>query len=140
MPDVAAITVRPPWSHAIAHGDKRIENRVWGPGWPIPRLLIHAGRKIENDAARMFREAGLAMPANPTTSAIVAVATLERVCSASVNSPQVICDCGMWAAASQYHWKLDGVRALPEPVPCAGRLGLWQPTAEIIAAVFEQVR
>lgn len=140
MADVLALTVRPPWSHAIAHGTKRCENRVWAPGWPIPTLLIHAGKKIDNDAARTFREAGLPMPTDPTTGAIVAVTSLDRVCSVTVNSPGVLCRCGLWSAAGQYHWLLGDVRALPEPVACPGRLGLWHPDDDIIDAVMRQVR
>lgn len=40
--DLRAITVKPPWSWAIAHGGKTIENRSRGTSYRGP-LAIHAG-------------------------------------------------------------------------------------------------
>lgn len=32
-----------------------------------------------------------------------------------------------WDVLGQWHWRLDDVRVLDEPVPCKGRQGLWRP-------------
>lgn len=40
----------------------------------------------------------------------------------------------------RYAWLLADIRALPEPVPCKGALGLWQPDAATIEAVMRQVQ
>lgn len=38
----------------------------------------------------------------------------------------------------RYGWVLRNVRALPEPVPCRGRHGLWTPPADVLAQVEAQ--
>lgn len=43
--------------------------------------------------------------------------------------------CGPWGMREVYHWQLADVEALPEPVPCKGSLGLWAPSADVLAAV-----
>jgi hypothetical protein len=40
----------------------------------------------------------------------------------------------------RYAWLLADVQALPEPVPCKGALGLWQPDAATMDAVRRQVQ
>lgn len=135
----AALTVQAPWSHAIAHLGKNIENRVWRPGFAIARLLIHAGAKADRHSGDFFTSLGLLLPVEPVLSAIVAVTSLTGVCSAAVDRPATVCGCGRWAADNQHHWRLGPVRALEVPVPCRGRLGLWLPDEGVIDAVLKQV-
>lgn len=40
----------------------------------------------------------------------------------------------------RYAWLLADIRALPEPVPCKGALGLWAPDVATVAAVMQQVQ
>ncbi len=50
--------------------------------------------------------------------------------------------CSLWAIGGNggmYHWELANVQALREPVACTGRLGLWDLTDEIEAAVRAQL-
>jgi hypothetical protein len=48
-----ALTLWQPWSWAIAHAGKRIENRTWRPlGCVInQQIAIHAGKQLDLDAA-----------------------------------------------------------------------------------------
>lgn len=145
-----ALTVRPPWSWAISHGPKRVENR---PRRATHRGLfaVHAGKSWDWDGAdnslvlRAWRKAGLDVyrldPSHPnmTMGAVVAVADLTDVCSTSRQSTDIICECGPWAASGQHHLILADVRPLAEPVPCKGMLGLWRLPEDVEAAVMAQL-
>lgn len=126
-----ALTVKYPWSAAIAHGEKRIENR----SKPIPpahlgtTILIHAGAAEDANA----------LPADMTTpwprhfSAIVAVATLAS-CHQDAGC------CRPWGFPGKWHWVLEDVRPIPHPPrPVSGQLGLWTVPDVVLAAVQVQL-
>lgn len=136
----AALTVQQPWVWAITDHGKRVENRVWAPGYRIDRLLIHAGLTLDKHAVKWFNDSGLNVPDGLVTGSIVAITSLVGVCSTTVRDPAVVCRCGLWAAAGQHHWQLGDVEVLPEPIPCRGRLGLWQPSDDIVAVIDKAVR
>jgi hypothetical protein len=121
-----ALTIRQPWAGAIAHQTKRVENRSWKlpAKYEGARILIHA-------AAQRDRFAVVYGPHLDVYSAVVGVATLSG-CHWSEDGT---C-CGPWGFDRAYHWTLADVIALPEPVPAKGRLGIWTPDADLIAAVL----
>jgi hypothetical protein len=138
--DAPALTLLNPWAYAITHKGKRVENRTWAAPERVDYLLIHAGKGWDKDSPRaLYAEAwDLHCEGVAPTAAIVAVARLAHVCDSSVRNFD--CGCDEWAAEGQYHWRLDDdVRVLDEPVPCSGRLGLWRPSADVLAAVQRQV-
>jgi hypothetical protein len=126
-----ALTVKYPWSAAIAHGEKRIENRTR----PVPAkhlgttILIHAGAAEDENA----------LPADMVHqwprhfSAIVAVATLA-------SSHQDDGCCRPWGFPHAWHWVLEDVRPVQHPPrPVRGQLGLWTVDDDVLAAVHQQV-
>lgn len=123
-----ALTIRQPWSGAIAHQTKRVENRTW----KLPakhegaRILIHAG-------AQRDRNAIVYGPNLDVYSAVVAVATITGCHWAEQDRP-----CGPWSEDDVYHWTLTDVIALPEPVPAKGALGFWTPDEETVNAALRQ--
>ncbi|MFD5384337.1 hypothetical protein ACFWMG_05070 [Streptomyces sp. NPDC127074] len=123
-----ALTIRQPWAGAIAHQNKRVENR----SWKLPakhegaRILIHAGAAPDKNAI-------VYGPHLDVYSAVVAVATITE-CHWSEDGT---C-CGPWGFDRAYHWTLADVVALPEPVSTKGRLGIWTPGDDLIAAVEAQ--
>jgi hypothetical protein len=128
-----ALTVKFPWSAAIAHGQKRIENRTR----PIPfahigtTILIHAGAAEDANAlpADMIRD----WPRH--YRAIVAVATLAGCHHAA--KPRCCAPCGF---PDTWHWQLEDVRAVPHPIlGVRGQLGLWTVPDDVLAAVQRQV-
>jgi hypothetical protein len=155
-----ALSVRQPWAWAIAFGQKDIENRTWGTGYRGP-LAIHAGARWDGDGAfdkRVLRAlhgfgdrfdpplcverlgpktTRLLCDGQLTPGAVVAVVDLVGICTARSTSQQ--CGCGMWASEGQCHWRLAGVQPLAEPVPCKGRLGLWELPEDVEAAVTSQL-
>lgn len=126
-----ALTIRQPWAAAIAHGDKRIENRTK----PIPAahvgttILIHAG--ATEDVGALPDDMTRHWPRH--FGAIVAVATLAG-CHQDARC------CRPWGFPGMWHWELKDVRALPNPPrPVRGQLGLWIVPDEVLDAVRQQV-
>ncbi|MGW3428006.1 hypothetical protein ACWDHW_08615 [Streptomyces melanosporofaciens] len=123
-----ALTIRQPWAGAIAHQNKRVENR----SWKLPakhegaRILIHAGAAPDKNAI-------VYGPHLDVYSAVVAVATITE-CHWSEDGT---C-CGPWGFDRAYHWTLADVIALAQPAPAKGRLGIWTPNADLITAVEAQ--
>jgi hypothetical protein len=139
MKPIRAVTLWPEWAWAISALDKRVENREWHPGWKLPagsRIAIHAGKHIGGRAGRYALEEGLdgvqimyqrahgvvmsdeaGLIACPK-SAIVCVATIAGYDQDERTG---------WDVPDAWHWRLSDVRALPEPIPCKGALGLWMP-------------
>ena len=125
-----ALTIRQPWSGAIAHGSKRVENRSWKlpAKYEGARILIHAG-------AQPDRHAQVYGDHLDVYSAIVAAATITE-CHFSVAGT---C-CGPWGEERTYHWTLTDVIALPDPVPAKGQLGFWTPSEDVLTTVESQMQ
>lgn len=125
-----ALTIRQPWAGAIVHQTKRVENRTW----KLPaamhgaRILIHAGAQLDRDARVYGPNLGV-------YGAIIGAATLT---GCHFHNGNQVC-CSEWAFEDTYHWTLADIVALPEPVPCKGRLGFWNPPADVLAAVQQQL-
>lgn len=131
-----ALTIQQPWADAIVHvdhpkwGRKRIENR----SWPAPaallgtRILIHAGKATDRQAVL----AGI-LPGPDVRGAVIGTALLKSCHSASVACG--LLGCGPWAHRDVYHWVLDDVVALTEPVPAKGSQRLWKPTPDLVRSV-----
>lgn len=134
-----ALTIRQPWTAAIAHGAKRTENR----SWPVPakhlgtRILIHAAadrdrtRRPSHEVPRVLTDNLGTWP--DTRSAIIAIATLN---GCHFDKGRGCCE--PWGMDGYFHWTLADVVALPEPVPAKGALSFWTPAEEIINAVLRQ--
>lgn len=127
-----ALTIRQPYADAIVHGHplrgmKRTENR----SRPIPgkyvgeTILIHAG-KAPHPQAEIWG------PRPDVRSAILATARL-----ASCHLDTDGC-CGPWGMRDYFHWQLEDVQPLTEPVPATGQLGLWTPPPAVLDAVNAQ--
>ncbi|MFI9163590.1 ASCH domain-containing protein [Kitasatospora aureofaciens] len=119
--DVPALTIRQPWLAAILAGDKTVENRSWPTKHRGP-VVLHAARALARDGQTdPHVRAVLARPGAPalTTGALVATASITD-CHRDTGC------CRPWGLPGLWHWHLDDVQALPDPIPVAGRLGLWR--------------
>lgn len=133
-----------PWSYAIAHLGKDVENRRQQTHYR-GLLAIHAGRLWSWDGAEFItRLTGCEFlpwdddrePAQ--AKGIVAVTTLADCHHAS----QCLDDntnCSPWAQDDDvWHLVLTGTVPLSEPIPCRGALGVWRLPDDIHAAVLAQ--
>ncbi|HEY3718311.1 MAG TPA: hypothetical protein VGL39_27630 [Jatrophihabitantaceae bacterium] len=147
-----ALTVQPPWSWAIIHGGKSVENRTQNWSYRGP-LAIHAGaRWSERGAAFLpLRTAwwnehdccadGEPVPDEPLPrdlfdpedfGAIIGVVDLVDVHWADDCWGPIGGHCSPWAEGIDArggdkpiaHLVLTNPRAV-DPIPCPGRLGLW---------------
>lgn len=127
MTEIRALTIRQPWADAIAHGEKRTENRSRRTNY-TGKVLIHAGLTGDREAVVI---AGV-WPGPDVRGAVIAVADLVGCHQAAKGC------CAPWGFEDCWHWVLSDVRPLPRPIPAKGRLGLWIPDADLLAAVEAQ--
>lgn len=104
-----AFTLWRPWTWAFIYVGKPLDNRTWH----LPRSLL--GQRVALHAGKTF-SADTAWSDHPT--GIVATAVYRGTAAARglENDPWY---CG------PVGWVFDGIRGLPEPVPCRGARGLW---------------
>lgn len=145
--NLPALTIHQPWAWAIACGSKPVENRGWVTYFRGD-FAVHAGMSVgtrwdfELNVQSVARRCGVpeqvVIEAAEVRGAVIAVATLVDVCSASrhigfASTPR--CDCGPWAGNQQRHFKLADVRALPEPIPVKGAQQFWSLPDDVDARV-----
>lgn len=142
-----ALTVRQPYADAIAHGAKPVENRTK----PLPAkyvgvpLLLHAAKDphaTRVTAADLAEFTGVDVTAwTDTRSAILAVIRFRG--SHKAPDDGAWC-CRPWGQVTTrvqpvvWHWEIDQVIRLNEPVPASGALGFWTPNDDVLAAVQRQ--
>jgi hypothetical protein len=141
------LTLYRPWTWAILHRGKRVENRSWKP--PERQLAlggliaIHAGQRWDADGAAWIYDNFGARPPRGEGGLIVGVARLigwrgphgtnlqsdrRAEVEAALASPWF---CG------PYGWVLGDVAAI-EAIPCKGALGLWRVPDNIAALALER--
>lgn len=147
-----ALTIRQPWAFAICRLGKRVENRSWSTNHRGP-ILIHAAagcgkaemglslreiqRAMSDPEARsralgpVFAREAMGAP----RGAIVALATLGSALLPAFDGRAR----DPWHMPNQYGLRLSDVLVLDRPIPCKGRLGLWDVPAEIVAQVRAQI-
>lgn len=130
---IRALTIRQPWAAAIAHADKRVENRTWPTSYR-GTLLIHAGKTVDRRSGPMV--AAVVRGLQLDLGAVLAVARITG-CHGSAEEKT---PCTPWSATGQFHHVLDDeVTALPLPIPWTGAQGLWVPPPALVDRVCEQL-
>lgn len=155
-----ALTLTQPWAGLVAAGIKLVENR---PRQMIKRedfgkpFAIHASREIDQGVYARIAEIDESICKDPSawyalsriTSAVIAVATIDRVVSTGAASHDFDDEnsLAIRALGEQRRWffgpigyVLRDVRALATPVPCRGWQGFWTLEAETERRVMEQIR
>lgn len=137
-----AISLWQPWASLIPGEFKRYETRSWKPpAYLMGALLaIHAakrwtpleqaytGRFIRQypETAPLLRPEGYM---NPPLGAILCVCRLvDYIHTDDKNLPEDVTDreraFGDWSSG-RFAWRLEIVRVVPTPIPCAGHQGIW---------------
>jgi hypothetical protein len=124
------LTVRQPWADLIVSGRRHFEIRTWKPetmGW----ILIHAGRKPDEEACRHFE-----LPSTRLTLGAILGKVNIRECIEF--TPQ------KWEELRSEHlewsdfrpgllgWRLDGAVKFDRPIPWSGSLGLFEVPEHIV--------
>lgn len=128
--NIWGLTIKQPWAAAIIHGPKRIENRNWQPSNARigEFIAIHAGKTVDT---HMMTEHFIWDTMQCTfgkdqivTSSIIGIAVLAGFVTES-DDP--------WFKG-KIGWLLKEVAAI-EPVPCAGKQGLWTLPPDVLCQV-----
>lgn len=133
-----ALTLTQPWATLVALGHKRVETRSWSTRYRGP-IAIHAAKGFPREALAFAQEERALgrIPSRIPRGAIVAVARLteclptQEVRDRLSGLERHLGDFsyGRWA------WLLADIRALDEPIPCLGALGLWEVPPSAKAAL-----
>jgi hypothetical protein len=130
-----ALSVPQPWAWAIARGHKTLLNHAANTGYRGP-LAIYASCRTETSYVRnqAIREVN-GNSADPVAAigGIVALVSLEGVCSAGISGRP--CDCGTGASTGSYHWLVADPRPLRLPVLALGQPGLRELAPAVATAV-----
>ena len=123
-----ALSIRQPWAELILSGRKTIELRTWSTDYRGP-LWVHTGLKADPDLERRF---GLEALFHGGFVGQVLVSSIVRL------------DPYRWQRWRERHlsegsmpdktygWVLQEPIRLAYPIPAAGELGLFEPSAELV--------
>lgn len=144
------LTVRQPWAWAIIHGGKDVENRTRNiAGSYRGPVAIHASKReepIDHWSRSAIRDLTGVYPLFTLNSGLGAVIGVVDLVDVHHDD-----DCGpdaadaadglpsAWAMSDHHHLVLSNPRPLPRPIPATGRLGLWRPDDDLLAAITEQL-
>lgn len=121
-----AVTIHGPWAWAVAHGYKRVENRVWETPFR-GELVIHAGKSRDSDTAALaaFKRLKIEPPESFPRSCLVATVELTQVLTLEEYLEQYGDDpMNREFACGPFCWVLTN----PCPrihVPCPGNFQIW---------------
>ena len=120
-----ALTIKEPWASLIIEEYKKYEFRSWKTKYR-GKILIHAGLSIEKDMMERFKDYNIDI--NP--GYIIGEATIvdcilvdEEFNKKLRNIDPVVY--GRSNHTETYAWKLENVVKYDNPIPCKGKLGLW---------------
>jgi hypothetical protein len=142
-----ALTVRQPYADAIAFGTKRVENRTrkLPSRYEDEPVLLHAAKDLHASGITAIDLAKVTWSDisqwTDTRSAILAVIRFKG----SHRCADVHWCCKPWGQvetrvqAEVWHWEIDHVERLAEPVPATGALGFWTPKDNVLDAVRTQI-
>jgi hypothetical protein len=128
-----ALSIKQPWVHAILHEGKDLENRskrTSHRGW----IALHASGTHHKEA-KFPKRIHLPEMEEKDYSAILGVARIVDVVEKSRSPWFYRPDDG----TVNYGWVLEEVKALPEPIPCKGKLGLWDVAPADLRKIKKQL-
>lgn len=141
LDDVRVLSVRnepDPWAGLIAAKIKPTENRTWETDYVGPVLIHSSAYRAPKNAVRRVPEGAYEIPARLLLRGhVLALATI-----AGCHPCEPGCCTCPWAerTVGVFHWQITGVRALPEPIPAKGKLGLWRPGRDLVTQARRQLR
>ena len=119
------LTIKEPWASLIIEEYKKYEFRSWKTKYR-GKILIHAGCSVEKDMMKRFSDYNI----NVNPGYIIGHATIvdcilvdEEFNKKLRNIDPVVY--GRSNHTETYAWKLENVVKYEKPIPCKGKLGLW---------------
>ena len=113
-----ALTIKEPWATLIIEGYKTYEFRGWKTNYR-GKILIHSGLSLEKDMAERFKQYNL----NYNCGNIIGEAELtDCILVDEKINPLVYAKSNH---VEKYAWNLENIKKYDKPIPCKGKLGLW---------------
>ena len=132
-----ALTIKQPWASLIINEYKKYEFRSWKTNYR-GKILIHAGKTLEKSMLKRFEDYNLDYKcgyiigeANITDCIKVDKEFNEEL----KNIDSVVY--GRSNHVENYAWKLDNIKKYNNPIPCNGKLGLWNYEGDIDDTQYE---
>lgn len=120
-----ALTIKEPWASLIIEGYKKYEFRSWKTKYR-GKILVHAGLSVEKDMLKRFKDykidvkPGYILGEVTITDCILVDEKFNK--ELREIDPIVY---GRSNHVENYAWKIENVIKYDEPIPCKGKLGLW---------------
>lgn len=120
-----ALTIKEPWATLIIEKYKEYEFRSWKTNYR-GKILIHAGLSLEKDMEERFKEYNLKY----SCGNIIGEAELVDciLVDESFNDKLRHINPLVYARSNHvetFAWKLENIKKYDNPIPCKGKLGLW---------------
>lgn len=120
-----ALTIKEPWASLIIEEYKKYEFRSWKTNYR-GKILIHSGMSVEKDMLSRFKDYDISI--NP--GFIIGEATIVDciLVDEKINNELRSIDSVVYGRsnhAETYAWKLENIVKYDKPIPCKGKLGLW---------------
>lgn len=120
-----ALTIKEPWASLIIEEYKKYEFRSWKTKYR-GKILIHAGCSVEKDMIKRFSDYDI----NINPGYIIGHATIVDciLVDEEFNKKLRNIDSAVYGRSNHtetYAWKLENVVKYENPIPCKGKLGLW---------------
>lgn len=125
-----ALTIKEPWATLIISGYKKYEFRSWKTNYR-GKILIHTSQVLEKDMAERFKEYNL----NYNCGYIIGEAEIVDCILVDKEFNENLRKINPLVYAISNHvekfaWKLENIKKYDEPIPCKGKLGLWNYEGE----------
>jgi hypothetical protein len=130
-----ALSVPQPWAWAIARGHETYVDCGFDTAYRGPLAIYASGRADAGYAQNQAIREVNGNSADPVAAigGIVAVVSLEAVCTAGISGRP--CGCGTGAWPGSYHWLVADPRPPRLPVLALGQPGLWELAPAVAAGV-----
>ena len=126
-----ALTIKQPWASLITEGYKKYEFRSWKTNYR-GKILIHAGLSLEKDMQERFKNYNLDYQLGYIIgeAEIVDCILVDEKFNEELRNIDLIVY-GRSNHVENYAWKLENIKKYDNPIPCKGKLGLWNYEGEL---------
>ena len=126
-----ALTIKQPWASLITEGYKKYEFRSWKTNYR-GKILIHAGLSLEKDVQERFKNYNLDYKLGyiiGEAEIVDCILVDEKFNEELRNIDPIVY--GRSNHVENYAWKLENIKKYDNPIPCKGKLSLWDYDGEL---------
>ena len=120
-----ALTIKEPWATLIIEGYKEYEFRSWKTNYR-GKILIHAGKSLESDQAKKFKDYNLEYSCGEIigeADLVDCIKVTEEFDKELKKKNSLVY--GNSGHAQNYAWKLENIKKYEKKIKVNGKLGLW---------------